>query len=166
MSRFTMITRSRAGNRCCALRKLSRNSRLSRFRPTALGTCLRAIANPRRGHSPCFRPIRIVMQASADRKLSWNTCLNSLARVNLSRLGKDALAFAGTLRRETRPAFGATRLDDASAATGLHAGTETMRSGALNFTGLKCTFHVKRLGSLFVAFNKARQCTVSVVPRQ
>jgi hypothetical protein len=106
------------------------------------------------------------MQASADRKLSWNTCLNSLARVNLSRLGKDALAFAGTLRRETRPAFGATRLDDASAATGLHAGTETMRSGTLNFTGLKCTFHVKRLGSLFVAFNKARQCTVSVVPRQ
>jgi hypothetical protein len=106
------------------------------------------------------------MQASAQRKLSWNTCLNSLARVNLSRLGKDSPSSAATSRRETCSAFRATCLDYTSAATGLHAGAETMRSGAFNITGLKCTFHVKRLGSLFVAFNKARQCTVRVGPRQ
>jgi len=106
------------------------------------------------------------MQASAHRILSWNTCLNSLARVNLSRLGKDSPASAATSRRETRSAFSATRFYNTSAATGLHARAETMRSGAFNITGLKCTFHVKRLGSLFVAFNKARQCTVRVEPRQ
>ncbi len=161
-----MITRSRGGNRCWALRKLSRNRRLSRFRATALGTCLRAIANPRRGHSPCFRPIRIVRQASAQRKLSRKTWLNSTARVNLSRRGKDSAASATTLRRETRSAFRATRLDHTSAATGLHARTKTMRPGTLNSTGLKCTFHVKRLGSLLVAFNKARQCTCRQVSRQ
>ena len=89
-----------------------------------------------------------------------------MARVNLSRLGKDSPAAAATLRRETRSAFGATRFNYTSAATGLHACTKAMRSGAFNITGLKCTFHVKRLGSLFVAFNKARQCTVRVGPRQ
>jgi hypothetical protein len=41
-----------------------------------------------------------------------------------------------------------------------------MRSGALYITGLKCTFHIKRLDSLFAAFNKARQCTVTTAPRQ
>ena len=107
------------------------------------------------------------MQASAQRKLFLKTCWNSLARVNLNRLGKDSQApAAATLRRETRSAFSATRFYNAPSATGLHAGTKTMRSGSFNLTGLKCTFHVKRLGSVYVAFNKARQCTVRVLPRQ
>jgi hypothetical protein len=71
-----------------------------------------------------------------------------MARVNLNRLGKDSPAPAVTLRRESRSALGATRLYDTTAATGLHARAETVRSGTLDFTGLKCTFHGKRLGSL------------------
>jgi hypothetical protein len=41
-----------------------------------------------------------------------------------------------------------------------------VRSGTFYFTGLECTFHVKRLGSLIVDFNKARQCTGRVGLRQ
>ena len=166
ISRRTMMTRSRAGKRRCTLRKLSRNWRFNRFRSTALGTCLRATANPSRGLLPGLRPTRMVMQASEIRKLFLNTCWNSVARVNLSRRGKDSSEPASTSRGQARSAFGASRLDNTAAASGLHARTETMRSGTLDFTGLKCTFHGKRLGSVYVAFNKARQCTVRGVPRQ
>ena len=149
-----MMTRSRGGNRCCALRKLSRNRRFSRFLLTAVGICFRAIANPSRGNSPFFFPTRMVMQASEHRKLLLKTCLNSEARVSLSRLGKDSLDSAPTLRGKTRSTFRPTRLDNASATAGLHARTEAMRSGTLDFTGLKCTFHVKRLGSLVCRFQQ------------
>ncbi len=166
ISRLTIITRSCAGNRCCALRKLSRNSRFNWFRFTAVGICLRATAKPGRGLSPVFLPTRIVIQESAHRKLFLKTCRNSKARVSLDLLGKDSPVPAPTLRGEARSAFRATRLNNTSAAAGLHARTETMRSCTLNFTGLKCTFHIERLGSLFVAFNKARQCTVRLALRQ
>lgn len=73
---------------------------------------------------------------------------------------------APTLWGETCSTFRATRFDNTSSATGLHTGTKTMGSGALYITGLECTLHVKRLGSLFVAFNKARQCTVTTASRQ
>jgi len=48
----------------------------------------------------------------------------------------------------------------------LHARAKPVRSGTLQITGLKCTFHGKRLGNGLVDFNKARQCTGCAAPRQ
>ena len=166
ISRFTIITMSRAGNRCWFLRKLSRNSRFSALRFTALGTCFLAIANPRRGLAPLSFATRIVIQASLRRILFLNTCWKSIARVNLSRLGKDSLIHSSTLRRQTCSTLGPTRAYYAATAAGLHPRAKPVRSGTLNITGLIRTFHVERLGLLFVDFNKARQCTVSAASRQ
>lgn len=129
ISRLTITTRSLAGKRCCALRKLSRNCRFRRFRITALGTCLRAMANPIRGYSPGFFPTRMVIQESEHRVLFLNTCWNSKDRVSLSCLGKDSLIPAPTLRGETCSTFRASRLDHTTTATRLHTRAETMRSG-------------------------------------
>ena len=88
IGRRTMITMSRSGNRFWFFRKLSRNILFRRFLWTALGICFFAIAKPKRGFNPTWIPTSIVILASLWRKLFWNTCLNSLARVNLSCLGK------------------------------------------------------------------------------
>ena len=139
---------SRAGNSCWRRRKLSRNRRFSALRLTARGICFRAIANPSRGPAPVFLPTRIVIQASLRRKLFLKTCWKSIARVSLSRLGKASLALAPTLWRQSSSTCRTARFDDATAATGLHTRTKTMRSRSFQITGLKCTFHVRRLGIL------------------
>ena len=146
ISRLTITTTSRGGNRCWFLRKLSRNSRFRPLRFTAEGTCFLAIANPRRGHSPAFFATRIVIRASLHRILFLNTCWKSIARVNLSRLGKDSLIRMSTLWRETRSAFRSTSSDYAAPTAGLHARTKAVRPGTLKITRLKCTLHIKRLG--------------------
>jgi hypothetical protein len=107
-----------------------------------------------------------VIQASLRRKLLLKTCRNSLARVNLSCLEKDSPACSPTSGREARSSFGPASANHATAATGLHTRAKTVRPGSLEITGLKCTFHIERLCSLFVDFNKARQCTGSAAFRQ
>ena len=106
------------------------------------------------------------MQASPRRVLFLNTCWKSIDRVNLSRLRKDSLIRASTLWRETRSALGSAGSNYTTTTASLHTRTKPVRSGTFQITGLECTLHVKRLGSLFVDFNKARQCTGRVDPRQ
>lgn len=145
---------SRAGRRCLFLRKLSRNNRFSALRLTAVGTCLRAIANPMRGHAPVFLPTRSVIRLSPNRILFLKTCWKSIARVNLSRLGKDSLTLTSTLRCEACSAFRSAGSNYVTSAAGLHTRTKAMRSGTLKITGLKCTLHIKRLGSLVCRFQQ------------
>ena len=164
ISRRTITTMSRGGKRCWFLRKLSRNSRFKRFRLIALGTCLRAIANPRRGRSPAFVPIRMVMLASPRRMLFLNTWLKSLARVSLSCRGNDSLTESVTLRRKTCSALGAPRLDHTAPTASLHACPKPVGSGALEITGLKSTFHNRRLG-LNSSSISTRRANVLVEPR-
>ena len=152
ISRLTIITMSRGGKRCLFLRKLSRNSRFSALRFTARATCFRAIANPMRGQLPGLFPTRMVIQLSLRRKLFLKTCWKSLARVNLSRAGKDSPTTPGTLRREARSALGPTRTNHAAAAAGSHTRAKAVRPGTLQITRLKCTFHGKRLDPLVCRF--------------
>ena len=103
IGRRTMITMSRAGSRNWFLRKLSRKILFSRFLWTALGICFFAIAKPSLGTKPgCFLT-SIVILPSAWRKLFWNTCLYSIARVNLFCLGKDSSAQTHTLMVSGEP---------------------------------------------------------------
>jgi len=69
------------------------------------------------------------MQASPRRILFLNTCWKSIDRVNLSRLGKDSLIRATTLRRKTRSAFGSAGSNYTAATSSLHARTKPVRSG-------------------------------------
>ena len=131
ISRLTIITMSRLGNRCWLLRKLSRNNRFSALRFTAVGTCFRAIANPSRAQLPSFLPIRIVIEVSLIRKLFLKTSRNSVARVNLSRLGKDSQTPASTLWRETRSSFCPTCANNTAPTASLHARTKPVRSSTL-----------------------------------
>ena len=155
---------SRGGSRCWFVRKLSRNSRFRILRFTAFGTCLRAIANPRRGRSPALFPTRMVILASPRRILFLNTCWKSIARVNLSCLGKDSQADSATLRRETCSAFCAPRLDYTASAAGLHARAKPVGSCSLKITGLKSTFHDRRLGFNSLSISTRRD-NVLVEPR-
>jgi len=59
-----------------------------------------------------------------------------------------------TLWREARSALGSARAQYAAATASLHARAETVRSGTLEFAGLKCTFHVKRLDTLVCRFQQ------------
>lgn len=164
ISRLTMMTMSRGGNRCWCLRKLSRNRRLSALRPTAVGTCLRAIANPSRGRSPSHLLTRIVSQASPILKLFLNTCWKSRARVSLERRGKDALPRSDTLRREARPALGPTSPNHGATTASPHARTKAVRPRTPEVAGLKGTFHGSSLGSSGSS-TSTRRDNVLVAPR-
>lgn len=97
ISRRTMITMSRGGKRLRLRRKLSRNNRFNALRSTALDTCLRAIAKPRRGLCPSCSPTRIVIRGSPKRVFFLNTFLKSIARDSLSRRGNPSLPGAFTI---------------------------------------------------------------------
>ncbi len=164
ISRLTMTTISRGGNRCRCVRKLSRNRRLSALRFTAFGTCLRAIANPSLGRSPSCLATRIVSQASPIRKLLLNTCWKSRARVSLDRRGKDALRPADTLRRQARPALGPTSPNHGAPAAGSHPRAKAVRTRTPEVAGLKGTFHDRSLGSSGLS-TSTRRDNLLVAPR-
>jgi hypothetical protein len=50
-----------------------------------------------------------------------------------------------TSNGQTFTAFGATRIDDSTAATGFHANQKTMGTGTACFRGLVSAFHEKSL---------------------
>ena len=47
------------------------------------------------------------------------------------------------LERQALAAPGATTVEDLATAPGCHTGTETVGAGALEYAGLKCSFHSK-----------------------
>ena len=57
----------------------------------------------------------------------------------------DVETASGDSVRQTGAAFGTPGVDDLAAATGSHAGTETVRAGTLETTGLESSFHVSTL---------------------
>jgi len=127
------------------LRKLSRTRRFTLFLSTARLRCFFETASPRRGLARPFPQKSTVKHRSADRLGCRNTRRKSAGVKSLIDLGKRVsictTAAEAFLRRKTRPAFSAPRVNHFATIASRHARTKAVSSGPLQITRLKCSFH-------------------------
>ena len=135
---------------------------MRRLRAVAFLHCFFDIAKPSRDLSSSFlrhstvnhlSRLRVAFSntrpndaASSNRQSLLNRCRGLRSKSDFLLAGKTAAlalgANGGRLRRQLRAAFCPAALDNEATCFGRHAGTKTMRAGALQFAGLIRTFHL------------------------
>jgi hypothetical protein len=150
---WLITTISRPASAIWCWRNDSRIMRFTRFLCVARRQCFLEIARPSLALSRLLGLYNTVNNLSRLRPAFANTrpkAAASSSRLSLvKRLpGQLVLSVSGVvvtvtrrLRRQPCTAFGAPALDDKASGLGRHAGTESMRTSALQFAGLESAFH-------------------------
>lgn len=145
------MTTSRPASSRRFTRKPSRAKRFTRFRETAVGSCLRVTDKPRRANPRRFGAAITSRHRSPERRGLSKTRLKSCGLSSRCCRENPCGAVKPDSGAQSRPAFCSARIQYFPPATGLHTRPETVGTLTLDFAWLVGSFHdltLTRFGSL------------------